>query len=158
MNKKHYIGTGLLSFGFILGFASNAFLNSQKQDTYFESNNISNFFFMSKSEEVMVSKIIKGHWKYICTEMPPDSEYKEIVFGQIVDEGLLDYLQKVVVIGEAGRIGIMNFDERIYRIVSNVTCFDFDSAKIIKETKQIKPDPDGVGRIFTTYTFETVKD
>lgn len=157
MRKGRYIQASFLLVGFVLGIISVNYLNSLKQDTYFEANNISNFFFMNKSESVLVHDIIDGSWKYICTEMPFDLKYNQIVFGKLIDEGLLDYLQKVVVIGDSGRIGIMNFDERLYKISNDGACFDFNSAKITKETKQLRPDPDGLGKIFTTYTFGEVE-
>lgn len=153
----------------LLGIAVGTFISQriQKgvQPTYFEANIIENYFFENRIDKgkLSFSDVFNAEWKKVCifgvgsnVVRGVNSELGEnnwkVAKGRIINEGLLNYLFKIVVIDSENSIYIMNFDERNFLIHGPVQCGLFEEAIIERESKVVDLDSDGYGQYHTTYT------
>ncbi|RKE85013.1 hypothetical protein DFO46_1797 [Rhizobium sp. AG855] len=96
--------------------------------------------------------VVLGDWETVCVNpsQPPDPSKK--LFGTVVDEGLLDYLSKIVVLHSNGDWGIMNFDERYYTVLSEKECMPLRDVWVKRTVATtVDDDPDGIPFAMTTF-------
>jgi hypothetical protein len=151
--------------GIIIGLWGNSFLGRGYQSTYFEANDIENFFLKNSTipdVSIHLSEVVGANWKSACflgvgagvasslnDELGSDSW--GLKSGRIIDEGLLDYLSKIILHDEDGAVYVMNFDERIYKFSNPSNCHLIGNLLISRSSKEINPDADGYGDHLITY-------
>ena len=137
---------------FLLGCFLGYELAAARQEPYFESNDINHFFFRNSVSEAPLHSVVSGDWETVCSPMPWGLDPSKKIFGIFVDEGIFDYLFKIVVLRSNGEWGLMNFDESLYTVSSAADCMPFRNA-VIKRTvaPSIDDDPNGLPSAMTTY-------
>ncbi len=157
--------------GVILGAWGSDFLGSGRQSTYFEANDIENHFLKNpliSDQSISLSEIVGSSWETVCflgvganaTSMLDEilgSDGWNLKSGRIVDEGLLDYLSKVILYNADGAAYIMNFDERVYTFFAPSYCQAAEKITIARTSEEVNSDPDGHGDHLITYRV-TVKE
>lgn len=156
--------------GLILGMLGSNLLQLGQQNTYFEANDLENFFLKNQiaSGEVELAQIVGSNWISVCLFGPGsdvslhlDSKIGvgrwSLKNGRIVGEGILEYLNKIVLINQEGGVYVMNFDERRFEFTGPSECQNVLKIRISRSEKEINRDPDGYGDHFTTYKM-LVKD
>ena len=137
---------------FAAGYLACAMVSTMHQETYFEPNSINNYFYENpKENRVKFSKIFSTKWQLVCSEVQISETNKLVVYGSFIQEGLLDYLERIILVGANDEIGVLNFDSRRFQVIFSKPCIDFDSSIISKTSRQLSDDPDGVGNITTVY-------
>ena len=127
-------------------------LAAGRQETYFEANSFNHFFFLSPVVEAPLTAIVEGEWDTVCSQMQFDLDRTQMRFGTVVDEGVLNYLDKIVVMRGSGEWGLMNFDERLFQVTSAKECMPFRNA-IVRKTvvPAVDDDPNGLPSPHTSY-------
>lgn len=170
--KRTFRLASVLFAFFLFGWLGGWLATRQGHPTYFEANDISNFFLKNPNQmnrPVKLSEIVDGKWKYVCATDPNvsvrgflssvfrDQDW-QIVSGRIVDEGLLDYLYKVIFFDDENTGYLMNFDERLFKIRGSLpSCNEpvaFDAIHLTYSEVIVKEDSDGFGETFTEIVFE----
>ena len=153
---------------FAVGCWLGSWISSGRQQTYFEANNIANYFYNNPREgSVEVEKIYDAsEWSYICIgnlasytlpnpPVPIQNEDNRLIRGY-VNEGLLDYLGNFSLVNAGGFLQILNFDERRYRITAaKAGCIPLDAAIILRSVELIAKDPDGADEVMITLTLKS---
>lgn len=157
--------------GLILGFVANDFIRLGHQSTYFEANDLENFFLrqpIEVREQVPLTEIVGGDWQNVCivgagsnvdlflTEAFGQTSWT-VQSGRIIDEGVLEYLQKLVFTNENGGVMIMNFDERSHSVFGLDGCAETDRVQVLRSEEITKPDRDGYGEFFVEIELKKVE-
>lgn len=150
--------------GIMLGMLGSHLLRLGQQNTYFEANDLENFFFKNKdiTGDIELSQIVGPNWITAClfgqgSAVGPHLDDKfgtgqwTLKSGRIVNEGILDYLTKIVLISPERAVYVMNFDERLFELSGPAECQDVQNLRISRSEMKINTDPDGYGDHFTTY-------
>jgi len=157
--------------GAILGAWSSNILGGGQQSTYFEANDIENYFLKNpfvQDHNVSLSEVVGSSWETVCflgvganaASMLDDVLGRngwKLKSGRIVDEGLLDYLSKVILYNADGAAYVMNFDERGYKFFAPPNCQSTEEISISRTSEEVNYDPDGYGDLLITYRV-TVKE
>ncbi|MDT0684698.1 hypothetical protein RM543_18710 [Roseicyclus sp. F158] len=157
--------------GVILGAWSSDILRSGQQSSYFEANDIENYFLKNplvSKHNISLPEIVGSSWEAACflgvganATLVLDGilgiNSWNLKSGRIVDEGLLDYLSKVILYNADGAVYVMSFDERDYKFFAPSNCHATEKVSISRTSEEVNSDPDGYGDHLITYRI-TVKE
>lgn len=154
--------------GATLGVWGSNLLSSGHQSTYFEANDIENYFLRNPGATDIrnnLSIVVTPNWKTACF-LGPGSDVISLMdkelgkgkwsvkSGRVVNEGALDYLFKIVLHDGHSAVYVMNFDERLYRFFTPSNCHLVTDLVISHTSEELNHDPDGYGDHLTTYRVE----
>lgn len=154
--------------GIILGLYGSNILMSGYQRTYFEANDLDNYFLRNPGTTDVgtnFSTVVASNWKTACflgvggdavTLLDKELGKGKWVLksGRIVDEGALDYLFKVVLHDGHRAAYVMNFDERLHNFLTPPSCHLVANLVVFRTSEELSYDPDGYGDHLTTYRVE----
>jgi hypothetical protein len=157
--------------GVVIGAWCNDILRDARQSTYFEANDIENYFLknsLQPNSDVELTQVVGSNWDTACflgvggnatalLDASLGTNGWRLKSGRVIDEGLLDYLSKVILFNADGAVYVMNFDERVYKLFAPENCHSTQNVSISRASKEIKFDPDGYGEHSIEYTI-SVKD